>query len=193
MSNEKFILTIGREYGSGGRIIGKMVAEQLGINFYDKELINITAEKSGFDPEVIARSEQKKTNSFLYNLYMTANDLPITDKIQIFQTKLIKELAQKESCVIVGRCADYILNECPHAYHAFIFAPLESRIKRAQEEYGITENVEQYVKRRDKDRESYYNSFTTNRWGYRGNYNITLDSSVGIDKCVEILKKLIEQ
>lgn len=191
MNKSNFIITIGREFGSGGRIIGQKLAEQLNIPFYDKEIINLTAKESGFDPDIIAKSEQKKTNSFLYNLYMTATELPLTDQIQIFQSKAIKKVASEGSCVIVGRCADYILSEYDNVYNVFVSAPLAQRVERASESYNLEGNVEQYVKRKDKERESYYNSYTQNKWGHRDNYHLIIDSSVGIDKCVDIIKLLI--
>ncbi|MFR2334279.1 MAG: AAA family ATPase, partial [Flavonifractor plautii] len=140
------VITIGREYGSGGRLIAKQLSEELGITFYDKELITAVARKTGFSENFIRDSEhQRPTNSFLYDLYTAVQTPSVPDQVFIAQAKVIKEAASRESCVIVGRCADYILRDDPRRLSVFVHAPLDERVRRAREEYGVQEpNLEAY-------------------------------------------------
>lgn len=134
------VITIGREYGSGGRLIAKQLSEELGITFYDKELITAVARKTGFSENFIRDSEhQRPTNSFLYDLYTAVQTPSVPDQVFIAQAKVIKEAASRESCVIVGRCADYILRDDPRRLSVFVHAPLDERVRRAREEYGVQE------------------------------------------------------
>lgn len=193
--NEKthYVVTIGREYGSGGRLIGQKLAEELGINYYDKEIINMTAEKSGLTNEVVQKLDGQRTSSFLYSTFMSTQNTPLNDKIFFAQSKVLKELAQKESCVIVGRCGDYILKDAEKCLKVFIYAPMEERIKRVRDEYKEqVNNYESYVKKQDKKRSDYYNYFTPNKWGSRENYHVLIDSSIGIDSTVKMLKGILE-
>ena len=184
------VITIGREYGSGGRLIAKKLSEELGITFYDKELISAVAKKTGFSENFIRDTEhQRPTNSFLYDLYTTVATPSVPDQVFIAQAKVIKAAAARESCVIVGRCADYILREEPHVLKVFVNAPLDQRIKRAREEYGVTEpNLESYVIRQDKARASYYNYFATGRWGQSREYDLCVNSRIGIDVAVDVIQ-----
>lgn len=184
------IITIGREYGSGGRLIAKRLSEEMGITFYDKQLITEVAKKTGFSENFIRDTEhQRPTNSFLYDLYTTVATPSVPDQVFIAQAKVIKAAAARESCVIVGRCADYILREEPHVLKVFVNAPLDQRIKRAREEYGVTEpNLESYVIRQDKSRASYYNYFATGRWGQSREYDLCINSRIGIDAAVKVIK-----
>ena len=184
------VITIGREYGSGGRLIAKKLSEELGITFYDKELIAAVAKKTGFSENFIRDTEhQRPTNSFLYDLYTTVATPSVPDQVFIAQAKVIKEAAARESCVIVGRCADYILREEPHVLKVFVNAPIDQRIRRAREEYGVTEpNPESYVIRQDKARASYYNYFATGRWGQSREYDLCVNSRIGIDAAVRVIQ-----
>ena len=184
------VITIGREYGSGGRLIAKRLSEEMGITFYDKQLITEVAKKTGFSENFIRDTEhQRPTNSFLYDLYTTVAPPSVPDQVFIAQAKVIKAAAARESCVIVGRCADYILREEPHVLKVFVNAPLDQRIKRAREEYGVTEaNLESYVIRQDKARASYYNYFATGRWGQSREYDLCVNSRIGIDTAVKVIK-----
>lgn len=183
------VITIGREYGSGGRLIGEKLAQKLGIPFYDKELIMMAAKKSGLSEEYIRRTEQVKSASFLYSLYMTSQVLPMSDQIFLVQSNIIKDLAQKGPCVIVGRCGDYILRDNPNCMNVFIHAPMEDRVRRAKEVYGETaSNMEDFVRKQDKKRASYYNYFSQNKWGSSKHYHISISSSFGMEKTVQILK-----
>ena len=152
------VITIGREYGSGGRLIAKKLSEELGITFYDKELIAAVAKKTGFSENFIRDTEhQRPTNSFLYDLYTAVQTPSVPDQVFVAQAKVIKEAAAKESCVIVGRCADYILRDDPCLLSVFVHAPLDERVRRARVEYGVEQaNLENFVIRQDKARASYY-------------------------------------
>ena len=184
------VITIGREYGSGGRLIAKKLSEEMGITFYDKQLISDVAKKTGFSEHFIRNAEhQRPTNSFLYDLYTSVQTPSVPDQVFIAQAKVIKEAAARESCVIVGRCADYILRDQPRCLKVFVNAPLDQRIRRAREEYGVQENnLESYVIRQDKARASYYNYFATGRWGQSREYDLCVNSRIGIDACVTVIR-----
>ncbi|MCL2019790.1 MAG: cytidylate kinase-like family protein [Oscillospiraceae bacterium] len=188
----KYAVVINREYGSGGRLIGKDVANRLGIQFYDNELIRLTADESGFSEEYVRETAEKKTVSLLYSLYMTG--LPASDRLFIAQSQVIREVAEKESCVIVGGCADYVLKNMDNLVKVFIHAPFEDRVRRVQNEYNETvpdNNYKNYVTRMDKKRITYYRYFTQNKWGRAGDYNITLDSTGGINICTALIETYI--
>ena len=174
------VITIGREYGSGGRLIAKKLSEELGITFYDKEFIAAVAKKTGFSENFIRDTEhQRPTNSFLYDLYTAVQTPSVPDQVFVAQAKVIKELAAKESCVIVGRCADYILRDRGCTLDVFICAPLEARKKRVSERLGISpEKAEELISRTDRKRETYYNYFTFGNWGMASNYDLCIDSSI---------------
>lgn len=185
----KTIITIGREYGSGGRLIAKALAEKLEIPFYDKEVIQGVAQKTGFAENFVRDAERRPTNSFMYDLYFSTQSLSIPDQVFIAQSGVIKDLAEKGGCVIVGRCADYILRERKNLLRVFVYAPVGERVRRAREQYGDTQdNLEGYVIRQDKQRASYYNYFTSIRWGDRKSYDLCLNSTLGLDTAVEIIK-----
>lgn len=129
------VITISREYGSGGRAIGERLAKELGVPFYDKELIFMAAKESGLSEEYIKKTEQMKSTSFLYGLYMSAQQLPMNDQIFLVQSKIIRQVAQEGPCVIVGRCADYVLRERKDLLSVFIHAPVAFRADRAQKVY----------------------------------------------------------
>ena len=182
------IITIGREYGSGGRIIAKQVAETLGIAFYDKELIHLAAKKTGLSEEFISSSAtHHKANKFFYNLIFSSDNLPVSDQLYIAETDIIKKVSSEGPCVIVGRCADYILRERQDCLRIFIHAPLVERIERAKSDYGITENIENFVERTDKERSSHYNYFTNQQWGKAQNYHLTINSTMGLETAVKLI------
>lgn len=195
MSNT--IITIGREHGSGGRLIGRKLAEELGFAFYDKEIIAMTAKKSGFTEDFISRMETTKTSSFLFSIYSATQELPLSEQVYLMQANIIRDIAAKGNCVIVGRCADYILREEHNCIRTFIHAPIEERVRRVKEFYnedaGTDEQVKTRILKQDKKRASYYDYYTQHKWGLAQNYNITLDSSIGIDTSVEILKAVIRE
>ena len=193
MSNR--IITISREFGSGGRTIGRMVAEKLGIPCYDAELIDQIAIESGYAVEYIKEEGEDVTGGWLSTLFADRSmGLTNQDKLWNVQSRVIKELAGKGPCVIVGRCADYILRERTDCLNVFIFASLEKRAERIVKEYGErAETPEQRLKDKDKRRAAYYRFYTDLKWGKAQNYHICLDSgTLGIEKCVDIICGLYE-
>lgn len=197
MSKDKIIISIGRQYGSGGREIGRKLSEIFNIDFYDKELLTLAAKQSGFSEEVLEENDEKHNTSFLYSLvmgtYSGRDNLPLNHKFFLAQFDTIKKLAEEKSCVIIGRCADYALEYDPNCIKVFIHADIDARIKRVIDNYGIDPSkVEEVIKKTDKQRASYYNFYTGKRWGSIDNYDITLNSSyAGIDGSVKVIESLI--
>ena len=188
---KNYVITIAREYASGAGEIAKKLSLELGIKVYDKEMISLAAKESGLAEAVVAETEQKRTNSFLYSIYMTSQVLPLSDQIFMTQSQIIKNLAKEESCIIIGRCAGHILSDNPSCINIFLCADMDDRIKRANEQYGV-EKAAEYIKKIDKQRASYYKYFTEKGWNDAPNYDITINTSkVGIDETVEIIKKLV--
>ena len=202
----KTIITISREYGSGGRQVGLTVAKKLGMEFYDKELIDAAAKEIGFPTEMIADREQRLTNSLLYNFAMgtlygiayprepKVSELPLTEQIYQAQKKAIEEAAKRGSCIFVGRCADYILKSRPDVLRVFIYADRDIRKRRAIEEYGeIEEYIDEFMYQTDKRRRIHYENYTNQKWGSRENYDLMLNSGdLGLDKCVELLCEAVK-
>lgn len=202
----KKIITISREYGSGGRQVGLTVAKKLGMEFYDKELIDAAAKEIGFPTEMIADREQRLTNSLLYNFAMgtlygityprepKVSELPLTEQIYQAQKKAIEEAAKRGSCIFVGRCADYILKSRPDVLRVFIYADRDIRKRRAIEEYGeIEEYIDEFMYQTDKRRRIHYENYTNQKWGSRENYDLMLNSGdLGLDKCVELLCEAVK-
>ncbi len=203
----KKIITIGRELGSGGRTIGKMVANRLGIPYYDRELIDKAAENSGLATQYIESSEQRITNSFLYNLAMgtsygygilqNANrqTLPLSEQIYEAQREVITKFANQGRCVIVGRCADQILAEREDVFRVFIYADMDKRILRGIQEYGMAkQTARKEIEKSDKERSRHYNIFTDKTWGDRHNYDLLLNSSkLDYENCAKIICSLAEE
>ncbi len=191
----KRIITISREFGSGGRSIGKLVAEKLGYRFFDRELVNKVAERSGFSPEFIEESGEYASarSSLLFALatasQYSADGLSMHDRLYIEQTKIIEELAAEGDCVIVGRCADYILRDRKDCLHVFIHADMESRAKRIVERYGeCDKSPEKRLTEKDQKRKVYYKNYTGRNWGQAQNYDICLNSGVlGVEACAELI------
>lgn len=186
------IITISRQFGSGGRTIGKMVADRLGIPCYNKELIEKVAAESGYAKAYVEEEGEyaPRKSFFSYSFIGRGQDgLSNEDHLWFAQRKVIKELAEKESCVIVGRCADYALSEEPNCVNAFIYADKTYRIKRVAHELGISESkAKDMVNRTDKERASYYNFYTNKKWGDSRSYDLALNSEkLGIDGCVDML------
>lgn len=182
-----YIITIGREHGSGGHMVARKLAEILGIPCYDKEMITLAAKDSGLSEEVIKMHEQKKTSSFLYSLQMSVQTLPLSDMVFIAQSNVIKNLAKTESCIIVGRCADYILKDFDNCFNLFIYAPFEHRMQRVRDHYGCKEkNIEKHITRKDRERADYYRFNAHAKWGDYSNYHLLLSSEAGIDATARI-------
>lgn len=192
----KKIITISREFGSGGRTIGRMVAEQLGYRFYDGEIIDEVVKSSGLAREIVERYDEYAThkNSFLYSIALGAggdsyNGLSFANRVQIAQTTLIKQLAEEGNCVIIGRGADYILREREDAFHVFVRAGIEFRAKRVIENYGESDvKIEDRLRDKDTRRRVFYRSFAMRDWGVCENYHLMLDSGViGLERCAQII------
>lgn len=188
--NGKRIITIGRECGSGGRVIGKLLAEKLGVNCYDKELLALAAKQSGYSEAIFEKLDEKPTNSFLYSLVMDTYslsyagssylDMPLNHKVFLAQFDTIKKLASEESCVIVGRCADYALEGDPDVTSVFIYGDSEAKVKDLMERYQSNDEAKtrDIMIKTDKKRASYYNYYTNGKWGEAKNYDLCINSSV---------------
>ena len=195
------IITIGREYGSGGRQIGQALAERLGISLYDKELITLAAKKSGLSDEFIASNEQSvkgglmhsfATSSAYHNGFFSGQYLPLSESIFISQAQVIRDIAEKESAVIVGRCADYILAGRENTINIFIHAPMEARVKRIMALYHLDEAAAiKAITTSDKERGNHYFRYTDMKWGKAQNYDICVNSALlGVYRTVEMLADL---
>ena len=199
----KTIITIGREFGSGGHQIGKRLASDLGIPYYDKELLERAAKESGLCKEIFENQDEKPTSSFLYSLVMdtysfgyssnTLSEMPLSQKVFLAQYNTIKKIAKEGPCVIIGRCADYALAEDPNLLSVFIHADLDVRVRRISNLYDLTDNkARDRIRKNDKSRSSYYNYYTSKEWSAADSYDLCLDSAkFGIDGCVEIIKNAI--
>lgn len=188
---EPMVITMAREYASGGSEIAQAVADKLGIPLYNKELITLAAKKSGLTEEAIAASENQRSGSLIYSLYMMGNTMPLADQVYILQSNVIKELAAKGPCVILGRCGDYVLRERKDVLRVFIYAPVEWRrelaktdpLVKAHDEKGIKEEIE----KTDRNRAAYYNYYTQNRWGDAHNYDLAINAALGRETCVKMI------
>jgi cytidylate kinase len=201
---EKFIITISREYGSGGRYVGEQLAKEFGIPFYDKEIIHMVAERSGLSAGFIEKSDENLPNTFLHNLKYSAYstydsisfyDTPVTDKVFLAQSAVIKELASQGSCVIVGRCADYILRDEPGLVTVFIRGSIEDRVSRAVEHYGLpSEKAAEKLRKIDKSRTNYYKYYTNRQWGSIDNFDLAINTSfTGVDVAVAIIATMLRE
>lgn len=195
---DKKLITISREFGSGGRLIGKRLAEKLDIPYYDKELLDRIAEESGFSKEMMVEAEKKAKNSFLYSLASAMGtgeagpeSLSLNERFFLAQFDTIRRIADEGSCVIVGRCADYVLRGMPEATNVFIYAEEADKIKRAVQEYGVPEDsVKKLMKDTDKARANYYAYHTGRKWGEHVNYNLSIDSGyIEIEDIVDLIIK----
>ena len=208
--DERTVITIGREFGSGGHEIGMKLAEKLGIKCYDKELLELAAKESGLCEELFENHDEKPTNSFLYSLVMDTYtggnysaapflDMPLNQKVFLAQYEAIQKIAGRESCVIVGRCADYALHNHEKCLNVFIHADKDVRIEEVCKRMDISVNkAKDMIQKQDKQRASYYNYYSNKKWGDSRNYHLTLDSSVlGIDGCVDMIlacrEKMLEK
>lgn len=201
------IITITRQYGSGGHEIGKMLSERLDIGFYDKELISLAAKESGTAPEIFAEADEKTANSLLYSLstglYNYGNgfstggmgDLPVNDRLYILQHKIIKEKAEQERFVVVGRCADYMLRHFDNVVKVYIYADIDARVKRAVDRHEINPSrAKQAVLKADKNRANYYSFYSGQKWGAPGNYDLCLNTTkLDVEQAVNILEGYINQ
>ncbi|MBQ7844675.1 MAG: cytidylate kinase-like family protein [Clostridia bacterium] len=193
------VITIGRQFGSGGRQIGRLLSEKLGIPYYDKEILAEAAKESGLCEEILEHHDEKPTGSLLFSLVtgvqMHGNlggaymDMPLNHKIFLAQFDAIRRLASEGGCIIVGRCADYVLRDKPNAVKLFVKADMRQRMERAVAFHGVDiAKAEDYVRKMDKQRASYYNYYATNTWGDVNNYDLCLDTGkLGIEGSVELI------
>ena len=197
----RLVITIGRQFGSGGREIGRKLAERFGIDYLDKELLTLAAEKSGISEEILARADEKPASPFSFaaryptalaagfvapiNLHSAMTD----DHLFSVQAAAIREEAEKRNCIIVGRCSDYIIGRKEYCVNVFVHAPLPWRVRRVAANHELTpEEAEQQIRRIDKKRAAYYNFYTGKRWGDMDGYDLSVDvSTIGIDKTVQII------
>lgn len=196
------VITIGRQCGSGGKVIGQKLAEKMGVKCYDKELLARAAKESGLCEELFETHDEKPTSSFLYSLVMDTYslgyttsaymDMPINHKIFLAQFDTIKKLADEESCVIVGRCADYALADYPNTVSVFISSDDESRIKRLSQVYDLSEaKAKDMMLKTDKKRASYYNYYSSKKWGDARSYDFCINSGVlGLDGAADMILEL---
>ncbi len=196
--NHHKVITISRQYGSGGRIVAKKLAEALNIPFYDNELITLAAEKTGLSVECFKDAEKTSVGNLFFSLTslapsMDSVGLPLNEKIFLVQSQVIKEVADEGPCVIVGRSANYVLEENPNCINIFLQADLPDRVERAVTMYDLPEqHAEATVLKTDKRRANYYNYFTGGKWGKAENYDLILNTSrMDLDKIVEVIKTYV--
>ncbi|MEA5074341.1 MAG: cytidylate kinase-like family protein [Eubacterium aggregans] len=199
MRAKRQIITISRQFGSGGHNIAKRLAKRLEIPFYDEEIIVEAAKESGIDPEMVKALEETPTNSLLYSLSSSAIfgggsfspvvDLPMTDKVFLAQSEVIRQYAEAGSCVIVGRCGNFVLRDDPDAVDVFIHRDLEERINQVAKLYDLTQKkAAESVKKVDKQRSGYANYYSDRNWGQADNYDLALNSGLlGEDGCIEVI------
>lgn len=199
------IITIGRQFGSGGREIGQKLAENFGIKYYDKELLSRAAKDSGFCEEMIQNHDERPTNSFLYNLVMDTYsfgynssfvDMPISHKVFLAQFDTIKKIASEGPCVIVGRCADYALQDYQNCLNIFIHSDEKFKVKYIMNRFDDITTEQKAIdmmNKKDKQRQSYYNYYTSKKWGRADNYDLSINSSIlGIDGTVKLITQFVE-
>lgn len=200
------VITIGRQLGSAGREIGYLVAEKLGIKCYDKELLAVAAKESGMCEKIFEAHDEKPTRSFLYSLVMDTYamgyapsgyvDMPIGQKLFLAQFDTIKNIAARESCVIVGRCADYALEGNPDLLSIFIHGKMDDRIKRIMEKRNIAkaDDARDLILKTDKQRASYYNSYSNKKWGDSKTYNLSIDSGLlGVNGTADLIIDIVQK
>lgn len=199
----KTIITLGRQFGSGGRAVGKKLAEDLGIPYYDKEILSRAAKESGICEALFENHDEKPTSSFLYSLVMDTysagyttigmHDMPMSQKVFLAQFDTIKKIAEEGPCVIVGRCADYALEELDHVVSVFVHAPLDKRAARIAEYESIDmAAARKMALQNDKKRASYYNYYSNKKWGDAASYDLSINTGkVGIYGAAELIKNYV--
>ena len=204
MMDNKMIITIGRQYGSAGLEIGKKLAEELGVNLYDKEMLKRAAKESGLCEELFETHDEKPTNSFLYSLVMDTYslgyssssyaDMPINHKVFLAQFDAIRKIADEGPCVMVGRCADYALEDRKNVINVFIYADMDQRIRRIAQKYDLTDaKAKDIIVKTDKKRASYYNYYTNKDWGDAKGYDLCLNSGkLGVYGTVKVILEYLK-
>lgn len=206
-TDDKYTITIGRQFGSGGRLIGQALAQALGIEYYDKALLHEAARHAGMNPELFERNDEKAPSFFnagfpslnlgygVFSMFSPGNSSISDDAIYRAQSDVIRSIADRHSCVIVGRSADYALRGRDNVINIFIHAPIEERVKRIMERGDATnvEQARQLAEKTNKLRASFYNFYTDKQWGHASSYDLTLDSSLmSVDDIVELVKHYID-
>ncbi len=204
--NQRFVINIGRQLGSGGHLIGQGIARELGISFYDKELIQLASQESGLAKEFLEQLDEKKgqgffrgmfglRNSIMIDEYYFNDNYPSSEMLFKIQSDVIRSLAEKQSCVFVGRCADYVLKDHPRAVNIFITADLPDRIARVCRNQKMTEEkAMDYIKKMDKKRADYYNYYTDKQWGAAASYHLCINSSaLGIEETISYIIEFVEK
>lgn len=194
------VITIAREYGSGGRTIGQMLARDLNVNYYDKELLTLASNDSGINEALFEKADEKVKATALFRIAKSAyngelippesDDFVSNDNLFNYQAKIIRELAKEESCVIIGRCSDYVLKDYDNVLSVFIHAPLDFCLEQAAKKHSMSrKELEKFVERTNKRRAEYYKYYTKRNWTDAKNYDLCLDSSkLGFERCVEEIK-----
>ena len=202
--DKKIVLTVARQFGSGGHDVAKKVSELLDIPFYDREIIGLAAKKSGLSENLFAGLDEKPTTSLLYSLvmgvqsgtgaYWRYGDMTGADNVFRIQSQIIRSIAEKDSCVIVGRCADYILREEERLINVFVRADIDYRTQRIMEKYDMKEKVAlDYINKTDKRRGSFYNFYTNKIWGNVDNYDLSIATDkIGVDKAAQMIVEYIK-
>ncbi len=197
--SQNIVITIARQYGSGGREIGERVAEKLGIPLYDRELITLSAKDSGFSEEVLNNVDEKAANSLLYTLAMGSGSygmpggfgykMPLNDQLFVLQSDTIRKLAREKSCVIVGRAADYVLRDDPSRLSVFLYSDIASRKARVMQRHELTENKAlDLINKTDRRRSNYYNYYTGGKWGKLDQYHLAVNTALlGIEGTAELI------
>ncbi len=206
------IITIGRQFGSGGRYIGRQLAERCGIPYYDKELLNRVAKESGFCEEFLSKEDERPTTSFLYNLVMDTyafghntiggDNMPISQKVFLAQFNTIKKVAEEGPCVIIGRCADCALEDRSDVINVFIYASEDYRLQRLRTIGGYHNGelpesegkLREYMQQKDRQRQSYYNYYSMKKWGQADSYDLSVNTELlGTDGTVDMLMDVIKR
>lgn len=194
---QKFVITIARQYGSGGRTIGEMLSKELGVHYYDRELLKLASDESGISEQLFAKADEKLKSTRLFKIAKKvyggelippeSDDFTSNNNLFNYQAKIIREIAQEESCVIIGRCADYILKDCPHVLSVFIHAPHEFCLEQAGKKLNMGKReLERFITKTDKYRADYYQYHTGRAWTDARNYDLCLNSSkLGYERCVQ--------
>ena len=201
---DKYVITIARGYGSGGRTIGKMLSEELGIPYYDRDLLRLASDDSGINEQLFAKADEKLKRSLLFKIARKiykgvlippdSDEFISNENLFNYQGKIIMELADTETCIIIGRCADFILKDHPNVVRLFVHSPLQDCINTLVEMTGKSEKeVEKQILEIDKHRAEYYKYYTGREWENAKHYDLCLNSSkLGFDKCVEIVKSYLQ-
>lgn len=201
---DKLVITIARSYGSGGRTMGKMLAKELGIKYYDREILRLASDESGINEALFGKADEKLANSVLFKIAKKAyqgeiippdsDDFASNDNLFNYQAKVIKELAEEESCIIIGRCADYILKDNPNVIRLYCYAPLEDCIEREKSLSSLSEKeIIKKIHKIDKNRAEYYKYYTGSEWNDARNYDLCLNtSSMSYEQLIAVVKSYIE-